>query len=142
MTTSATFTPCPSKAIYYVVIQLQKNNCCITAYLTKPKTLSVQSLVTSFRSSNTFFSILISLYRAINLPKVCRTKACSDWNLVLQQVQFLCPATDEDNQHLSHYFVHFSGQLQHQLLLCKETRSKGRKFRLCGQIAEQTRLFF
>ena len=123
MTTSATFPPCPFKAIYCVSIQLKK--IVVRTHLTKMKTVLLQSLGRYVRSSNTFFSIPISLYRAINLPSVCQIKAYSSWNLILQLVKLFSPVTAEDNQHLIHYFVHLSGQLQHQLLLCKETSSKG-----------------
>lgn len=58
MTTSATFPPHPSKAIYCVCIQLKKNRR-VRTHLTKPKPVHLQSLGRSVRSSNTFFSIPI-----------------------------------------------------------------------------------
>lgn len=85
------------------------------------KTVHLQSVGRSVRRSSTLFSIPISLHRAINLPSVCQIKAYWDWNLILQLVKLSSSATAEDHQHLIHYFVHLSGQLQHQLLLCKGT---------------------
>lgn len=115
--------PFPSLPFQSNVLHIHsiKKNCCVRTHLTKMKTVHLQSVGRSVRRSSTLFSIPISLHRAINLPSVCQIKAYWDWNLILQLVKLSSSATAEDHQHLIHYFVHLSGQLQHQLLLCKGT---------------------
>lgn len=99
----SSLSPLPLQSKLFHICSI-KNNYCARNHSRNMKVVHLQSLGTSDRSSNTFFSVPMSLYRRINLPSVCQVKAYTDiQNVILQQVKLFSPATAEDNQHLTHF---------------------------------------